>query len=72
MPPSGPRQPAHRQVEEFMLCPVCEEEACIRLRPGFNLVNCPCCDYCFVVYVDAEGRSWTREAGVLLSRGDDV
>jgi hypothetical protein len=56
--------------EEFMICPCCQEEAFVPLGRGFNLVCCPFCEYCFVVFLDAEGRSWTREVGVLHSGGD--
>ncbi len=56
---------AGKEQEEFMLCPCCQEEAFVSVRPGFNLINCPFCEYFFVVYVDEQGRRWTREVGVL-------
>ncbi len=51
--------------EEYIICPNCQEEAFVQVRPGFNIVQCPCCPYFFIVYVDQEGLCWTREVGVL-------
>jgi len=60
-----------RKTEEvFMLCPSCQEEAFVPVACGFNLVCCPYCDYCCVVFLDEQGQSWTREVGVLVPCGD--
>lgn len=56
---------AGQEKEAFMVCPHCQEEGFVPVRPGFNLIPCPFCEYFFVVYVDEHGRSWTREVGVL-------
>ena len=57
--------------EEFMICPCCQEEAFVPVRRGFNIVCCPFCEYFFIVFLDEQGQSWTREVGVLHSGGDE-
>lgn len=54
-----------QQKEEFMVCPCCQEEGFVAVRRGFNLVNCPYCEYFLIIYLDESGKSWTREHGVL-------
>lgn len=51
--------------EVFIICPSCGEEAFVAVRRGFNIVNCPQCDYFLIAYLDEAGQSWTREPGVL-------
>lgn len=57
--------------EEFMVCPCCGEEAFVTLNRGFNIVNCPYCEYFFIVYLDDAAQAWTREPGVLATDGRD-
>lgn len=51
----------------FILCPNCGEEAVVSLQPGFNKADCPCCDFYLIIYLDADGRPYTRTPGVLAS-----
>jgi hypothetical protein len=51
--------------EEFIICPCCSEEALVTLTRGFNIVNCPSCEYFVIVFLDETGKAWTREPGVL-------
>lgn len=51
--------------EEFFVCPSCSEESCVTLTRGFNIVNCPICEYFLIVFLDETGKAWTREPGVL-------
>jgi hypothetical protein len=53
--------------EEFMVCPCCGEEAFVTVTSGFNIVNCPTCEYYLIVYLDDTGQAWTREHGVLAA-----
>lgn len=53
--------------EEFLVCPACGEEAFVAVTRGFNIVNCPHCEYFLIVFLDDEGRAWTREQGVLAA-----
>lgn len=53
-----------------MICPCCQEESFVQMHRGFNIVTCPLCGYFFVVYQDDQGRSWTREVGVLNPDGE--
>lgn len=53
--------------EIFFLCPHCGEEAVVTLRPGFNKAACPYCPYYLIVYLDDDGRPWTRVPGVLAT-----
>ncbi|HAY22910.1 hypothetical protein [Desulfobacca acetoxidans] len=54
-----------KDKEEFIICPQCGEEAFVTLRYGFNKVDCPVCEYFLIVYLDTDGKAWTRELGVL-------
>jgi hypothetical protein len=53
--------------EEFIICPCCQEEDFVTVHRGFNIVNCPHCEYYLIVYLDETGKSWTRETGVLAA-----
>jgi hypothetical protein len=53
--------------EEFMVCPSCGEEGFVAVQRGFNIMNCPHCDYFLIVYLDETGKAWTREPGVLAT-----
>jgi Zn-finger nucleic acid-binding protein len=57
--------------EEFMVCPCCGEEAFVTVTKGFNIVDCPTCEYFFIVYLDETGKAWTRESGVLAMDAND-
>ena len=57
--------------EEFMVCPCCGEEDCVTVTRGFNIVNCPSCEYFLIVYLDETGKAWTREHGVLVTGDND-
>ncbi len=58
-----------KNKEEFIVCPSCGEEDFVKVISGFNIVNCPYCEYFLIVYLDDTGKAWTREPGVLA--GDD-
>ena len=57
--------------EEFMVCPCCGEEDFVTVTGGFNIVNCPNCEYFLIVYLDATGKVWTREHWVLATDDHD-
>ncbi len=59
-----------QQKEEFILCPCCNEEDFVTVTRGFNIVNCPHCEYYLIVYLDETGKAWTREPGVLTTGSD--
>jgi hypothetical protein len=54
-----------QQKEEFIICPCCQEEDFVTVHRGFNIVNCPHCEYYCIVYLDDSGKAWTREHGIL-------
>ncbi len=60
-----PAAPSGQEI--FFFCPHCGEEAVAALQPGFNKVACPYCPYYFIVYLDGDGRPWTRVPGVLAT-----
>lgn len=60
-----------QQKEEFIVCPACHEEDFVTVKKGFNIVNCPYCEYYFIVYLDETGQAWTREHGVLAPEAND-
>jgi len=57
--------------EEFMVCPCCGEEDFVTVTRGFNIVNCPNCEYFLIVYLDDVGKAWTREHWVLATDDHD-